>query len=260
VQNRYVGDLGDFGKYGLLRTLCGSTPSAHQFSLGVVWYLVPDEDRTNDGSRTQYLSLSSQYATVFRSCDPELYDALGNIVTSGKRNVQSIRESRILPPRTAFFEEPLTYEGLARHQERRLAHRLQWLERGYEAMASCDVVFLDPDNGLEGPVAPYQKTGPKYVFLSEAKKYSERGQSLIIYQHLGRRGSTREQLDRKFTKLLALRPGGSVFAMLYHRGTARAFFVLESRAHKALLFQLATKFLCGPWSRHFELVRPSGTF
>lgn len=40
MQDRYVGDIGDFGKYGLLRALC-----AHDLSLGVVWYLVPDESR-----------------------------------------------------------------------------------------------------------------------------------------------------------------------------------------------------------------------
>ena len=37
MQNRYVGDIGDFGKYGLLRALY------HGRQLGVAWYLCPDD-------------------------------------------------------------------------------------------------------------------------------------------------------------------------------------------------------------------------
>ena len=44
MQDRYVGDVGDFGKYGLLRALCGG-----DLTLGVVWYLYPDEEANNDG-------------------------------------------------------------------------------------------------------------------------------------------------------------------------------------------------------------------
>ena len=45
MQNRYAGDVGDFGKYGLLRTLCREPPL---LSLGVVWYLVSDEQGDQD--------------------------------------------------------------------------------------------------------------------------------------------------------------------------------------------------------------------
>ena len=45
MQDRYVGDIGDFGKYGLLRALCG-----RDLYLGVVWYLIPDEGGLDYGS------------------------------------------------------------------------------------------------------------------------------------------------------------------------------------------------------------------
>ena len=38
MQNRYAGDVGDFGKLGLLRQLTSS-----QLDIGVNWYLAPDE-------------------------------------------------------------------------------------------------------------------------------------------------------------------------------------------------------------------------
>jgi hypothetical protein len=254
LQNRYVGDLGDFGKYGLLRALCGSAGSVPQLSLGVVWYLVPDEERTNDGSRIQYLSSSGLGVTVFRNCDPELYDALRKIVANGRRNVKSIRDDHVLPLGTVFFYEPLTFNRLSRNREGRVAYRHRWLERAYKAMTACDVVFLDPDNGFESRVAPHHKSGPKYVFLDEMKEYLKRGQSLVVYHHLGRRGTAKEQLDRQFRRLLALGGGANVFAMLYHRGTARAFFVIEAPAHKPLLLQRANRFRSSLWSQHFDLV------
>lgn len=53
MQNRYAGDVGDFGKYGLLRCLCGEPPL---LSLGVVWYLVSDEQCDQDAKHTRYLA------------------------------------------------------------------------------------------------------------------------------------------------------------------------------------------------------------
>ena len=39
MQNQYTGDIGDFGKLGLLRVLQESG-----LTIGVNWYLVPDEN------------------------------------------------------------------------------------------------------------------------------------------------------------------------------------------------------------------------
>jgi hypothetical protein len=37
MQNRYTADLGDFGKYGLLKALCQSKDEERNLRLGVVW-------------------------------------------------------------------------------------------------------------------------------------------------------------------------------------------------------------------------------
>ena len=42
MQNRYTGDIGDFGKYGLLRALCSPVGEIQRLQLGVVWYLMKD--------------------------------------------------------------------------------------------------------------------------------------------------------------------------------------------------------------------------
>ena len=47
MQNRYVGDVGDFGKYALLRRI-----GKAGLSLGVNWYLTPDESHNSNGKYT----------------------------------------------------------------------------------------------------------------------------------------------------------------------------------------------------------------
>ena len=105
VQDRYFGDIGDFAKFGLLRGVVANDPA---FRLGVLWYLVPDESHTNDGRHVAYLESSPKNKKRYRSCDPVLYDKLGDLVRAGKRTVSSIVESGLLPSQTVYHDQPLT--------------------------------------------------------------------------------------------------------------------------------------------------------
>jgi hypothetical protein len=87
MQNRYVGDIGDYMKLGILRAL---SPG---YRLGVAWWLFPDEGHNQDGKRIHYL----KQAEHWRQYDPELFDALDKIVSSGKRNVRALEGANILP-------------------------------------------------------------------------------------------------------------------------------------------------------------------
>lgn len=77
MQNRYTGDIGDFGKLGLLRQL-----RLTGLSIGVNWYLTPDETHNGDGRHIAYLKNDA-----FRVCDEQLWSVLGQIVNTGKRQV-----------------------------------------------------------------------------------------------------------------------------------------------------------------------------
>lgn len=48
----------------------------------------------------------------FWKCDPILYEKLAKIVNNQLRNVKSIRELKILPEDTVFYEEPLSFNGM----------------------------------------------------------------------------------------------------------------------------------------------------
>jgi hypothetical protein len=187
VQDRYGGDVGDFGKYGLLRALC-----ADDLSLGVVWYLVPDEEGTGDGGQVGFLDRTPRNLRRFRDCDPPLYDTLGEIVEDGDRNVRAVRERGVLPEGTVFYEEVLTFAGMPfagkAARERRLDHRRAWAWDAVPTTRGCDLVFADPDNGLEiEGMKPHNKKGPKYAYFDELVPYVDRGQSLVVYHHLNRK-------------------------------------------------------------------------
>ena len=39
----------------------------------------------------------------------------------------------------------------------------------------------------------------------------------------------------------------------YHRGSARAYFIIPQAQHRTVLKELITGFLSSPWNNHFEL-------
>ena len=61
MQDRYAGDIGDFGKYGLLRALCGEDGHGPALRLGVLWYRVLEAEENNDGRHTAYLHSGPWY-------------------------------------------------------------------------------------------------------------------------------------------------------------------------------------------------------
>ena len=266
MQNRYVGDIGDFGKYGLLRALCasGDAPASPGLSLGVVWHLVPDEPRDGNGKLTQYLEPSAKNRASFRSCDPVLYDALQEIVGSTGRNVEAVRRRGILPRGTVFYDAPLTFEGTPSHgpsaMRMRLALRRRWARDALKATAGCDLVFVAPDNGLEiATTARHHKRGPKYGFFDELSPYLRRGQSLAIYQHIDHRSRAYGQIEKRLGQITdRLGECDQPFAMLYHRGPLRAFLIMPSQARSHLLFDKARRIVEGSWGQlhHFTMVLP----
>jgi hypothetical protein len=72
LQNRYLCDIGDFGKYGMLREVL-----KNNLILGFNWYLQPDETHNNDGKHKNNL-INDRYNVG--ACDIELYTFLQNVV------------------------------------------------------------------------------------------------------------------------------------------------------------------------------------
>ena len=256
MQNRYVGDVGDFGKYGLLRHLCGTRacPRA-SLRLAVVWCLYPDEEHNSDGKYVGYLSESVANGSFFRSCDPELYEALRDIVASGRRRVGSIGEYGILPEDTKYYNRVLYYPKGTRRRCRELMHA-DWIHGALAESATADIVFVDPDNGIFNGPLHWRGTAPKYTFVEDLQEFVRRGQSLVIYHHLSRRGTAVQQIRRGVERLqLELGLEQPPWAMWYHRGSARCYFIAAQDDHAPGLLNGLDRLLNSGWRSHFEMVR-----
>lgn len=202
MRHNYVGDIGDYYKYALLRRICRETGK----KLGVVWCLYEDECNPADGKYLHYLE--SKNHDKYRPVDPELYDQLAALIADDARHIHEIRKRGILPTSTSFYEEPLNLSDLPKATpaaiKQRIKRREQWLQGALDATREADIVFFDPDNGLEIQSTQFHHDkGPKFTFYRELKPFWDRGQSLIIYQHKTRQGSFDAQLQRRVEELKA---------------------------------------------------------
>jgi len=254
MQCRYVGDVGDFGKYGLLRALCTS-----DFNLGIIWYLA-DKEHNNDGRHINYLYDANPQAKSLKECDPDLYRKLKEIVTD-TRCVKKISEAGILP-NTTFFEKLLSFkdeDSVFVPKPQRKQFRKKWADDALIKISKCNIIFVDPDTGINlNNDCAYRKKGPKYIFFTELGKFRSEeltfseNRSLVIYHHLNRRGTADSQIENLLIKIRKEVDCFNPFALRYHRGPARAFFIVPGSIRDSkLLSQKADEFLQRGWNKHF---------
>lgn len=246
MQNRYVGDVGDFGKYGLLRALVRADDLGPALQLGLVWYLVADEERNANGQHIAYLTHGGHR---FRDCDPELFDCLHDLVVSGRRTVHDVHVANVLGSNSASFAELLRSSGPAATKSAQ--HRTEWINRALEATNGSDVVFFDPDNGIETARPRQGVRSAKHVYLDELLPFADRGQSLVIYHHLGRSGSHLEQVEARRIQLAEALGCELPIALRFQRGTSRAFFVVPNSRDRLLIASRTERFMSSPWAQHF---------
>ena len=167
VKNQYFGDVNDYRKYGLLRAVGHAG-----LTIRVVWMLTPNDGRT-DGTGTTYLGKPF----TWRDYDPELYDQLHAWVSHNQRAVRLIEQSHLLP--AARF--------ISSHVPDDAAGRARYAEALVSGSQGAEVVFLDPDNGVEVRSRPYgRKDSSKYVYWREVQALAEAGRSVLVYQHYPR--------------------------------------------------------------------------
>ena len=259
MQDRYVGDVGDFGKYGLLRWLCREDKHGSELRLGVLWYRFDRTDNSNDGGHTQYICNPSRTELHLRQCDTELYGEMEWMVKSNKRSIAAVEASRALPADTLFFNGVLSFgQAASKDEERR-----NWITAGLRAVEEADVVFADPDNGLEVPsYGPLSMEGLKYVYYGDLRPIWERGQSIVVYHHLGRRapghqgGSAELQIMTRGGELRRELHRAEPIALRFRRRSGRVYFVLPQPRHAERLKARIDTFLASPWGHcnppHFQ--------
>lgn len=236
MKEQYVGDVNDYRKYALLRLLGRSG-----LKLGVCWMLTPNDERS-DGNKLGYLDQSKE-----ERHDPELFALLRRV--RGEPNARRlilIEDSETLPG--AVFVNTIAPETLF---ERQL-----WFKQASAALAETDLIFFDPDNGIEvSSVAKGRRNSSKYVYRDELATTYRVGHSLLVYQHFQRkeRGSFIRDVADDLRRIAA---DAEVWAI---RTSHVVFMLVIQPRHRAALSEAAyhVREVADPTFLHAELIAPA---
>ena len=242
MKNQYVGDIGDYGKYGLLRFL-----ASHGIKIGVNWYLT-ENDGSTDGKFTTYLKNPAD-----RGYDPELFDALQNIADHPDKTVKMIKQAGIIPD-AEFFGEMLKSSSLkadAREWNRRL-----WFNNSTLMLGNAELIFADPDNGISYRKTARTKDSEKFILPEDVAEYYNSGRNVVYYCHKGRR--KQEAWDQAKEEIRNHIRDAQLLAVTCHRGTQRSYiFVLHPDCYMKYE-KIITAFLDSEWGSMFTWENVAG--
>jgi hypothetical protein len=191
MKNQYFGDINDYRKYGLLRSIL----HASGLRLLVAWMLTPDDGST-DGEFVSYLQQPRKWDVH----DVVLFQTLKSLLAGERERCVAMIEETDLLPNTDYFSAVTPDQS----QERSV-----WFNSLFEQARGADFVFLDPDNGIEVKSKPYgQKGSSKFLFWREVEALWASGKSLLIYQHFIR--EKRPQFIQRMLGALRIATPGSL--------------------------------------------------
>lgn len=237
MQDRYAGDIGDYIKFGLLKALLKAG-----FRLGVNWYRTDPPDSEIDPKTGRFRQQDGRHLIPSNcvACDPPLARALQAISAPDNpgRSIAALEAAALLDPaRVVYYHEPICRTD-----------RDQWHKNAMKALAGCDLVFLDPDNGLiPSSVGPGSARSVKYVLDSELSDYLSAGKSVVLYQHRPRRKKP-DYFCRMAARLPRSPAGCPIHVLTSPRGTVRDYFLIPANGCAARRFgHVLAQLTAGPW-------------
>lgn len=260
MRNQFVGDVNDFGKYGLVRYLCGVTGSAmdddQKLKLGVVWYF-QNGKTAKGGGNVGYLEEKNRVA--YRDCDPKLWDTLGELVRGNQRYIARVEEADILPAAGRFYREISEYSGKPNNkpseEDKRKEAVRDWLTGAEKFVQGADIILLDPDHriNLSNDPPKISANGPLYAYLDEIEAFWENEHSLVIYHQTGGEAPLDKACDTgsRLQDRLGVKP---ITLRFVRGGFTLVFFVIPQPQHQGIIRARIDEMLTGPWGKHFEEV------
>jgi len=231
MKNQYFGDVNDYCKYGLLRCLAGKGV----LRVMMAWMLTEDDD-SRDGRNLAYLTKPQQW----RISDPDLFDTLSILHSTQIARSVLYAEERDFIPGAVYHSRLLTDN----HSE-----RTEFFNELSLQASTADLIFFDPDNGIEVKSVPYgRKNSSKYVYWHELQSAFTRGHSLLVYQHFPRqhRMAYLNSLHDRIRE--HLQPAGVTFFWSSH-----VAFVLISQKRHQRHFKRTTSDICTNWNNTFQV-------
>ncbi|CAN5283700.1 hypothetical protein BH10PAT1_BH10PAT1_3630 [soil metagenome] len=231
MKHQYFGDISDYKKYSILRSISNNG----QLKTMVCWMLTANDER-NDGNVNKYLNKPEEW----RSFEPDIFDFLHEAVLVRKTKDLNLVEQKGIILKTNYFWEILTDN---------LYGRQKYFANLHEASKDCDVVFLDPDNGIATEsIKKGRKNSSKYVFWDEVKNFWKEGFSLLVYQHFPR--VNRMQYINKIYKQTQVNLGKcEVYAI---KTNFMVYFLIVQKQHKFYFVNLK-KDIEARWKDEIEI-------
>lgn len=236
MKNQYFGDINDYRKYGLLRSILHATG----LRLLMAWMLTPDDGST-DGEFVSYLQQSRKWAAH----DVVLFQTLKGLLAGERERCVALIEETDLLPNTDYFSAVTPDQG---------QKRSAWFTSLAEQARRANFVFLDPDNGIEVKSKPYGRKGSsKFLFWREVETLWASGKSLLIYQHFIR--EKRPQFIQRMLTALRLVASNSYVEAF---STANVVFLMALQPDHQHLHQPIVDLVQKNWAgqiKHWELSR-----
>ena len=226
MQDKYVGDIGDFGKFQLFRYLFAHSQSPFAGkALAQIWFMHRGEGEVNnDGKHIDY------FERIMGS-DAYLEHSMMDLLMRQKREVTELENLKLLPNAAFYYEEV----------PRALEDRYLWLNGALTFAMQSPVVAVAPDNGMalrcNRSAQSFehltlkehytQKVSPhKYIFADEIDYFYRLPhlEIFVVYQHLGRCFSHNAQIDALLRDLQTRYR--YVVAVKHKPYSPRAFFFL----------------------------------
>lgn len=225
MKDQYFGDVNDFRKYGLLRALV----LPERLRLGVCWMLTEPDGRT-DGNFLAYLGKPKTY----RRSDAELFDWLKQVIDAEQdRRTTRIEESALLG--SASFQSNILTD--------RESERDRYFSECAQRFTGCDLVFFDPDTGLEiRSTSRGCKDSRKYLYWHEVCNTFNAGSSALIYQHFIRENRA-GYIARMTDELRERTRARTVFSFR----TPHVLFLLASQERHATGFRKSLAAIRSDW-------------
>ncbi len=235
MKNQYVGDVGDYGKYGLLRFLAN-----RGIKIGVNWYLTKD-DKSADGKFTKYLDNSGD-----EKYDPVIFKQLKMLAGCKHKSVQMVESAELIPG-AMYYNDMLRADG-NEVNARKIARRL-WFNNSLLMLKDAELVYADPDNGITYRKQAGTKDSEKYILPEEVVEYYDRGQNVVYYCHKGRR--TEDAWEQAKVEIKKYIRDGQIIVMTFHRGTQRSYIFVLHPDDYARYNSLLTEFETTAWGEIF---------
>jgi hypothetical protein len=176
MQVRYIVGIGDFAKLAMLRHLMKDR------RLAVCWYLTGRNCKATIHERHfNYLKRRDD----FRHLAPEVFDQLEEIVGA----IHAIADPIVALQISGILGDAFFHRN---EVPKRASVRRRWVDGLVNSVGGANLVFLDPDSGIEG-----RRLTPKHVALAEIAALRQQDRALIIgHRQSGRRAEAKFLADR----------------------------------------------------------------